>query len=126
MRARVRTSAHVRMNARGRARTSARTSARAREENKKDARVLSERARVISVFFELGIASREDVLAPRLSWRRRKSFLLTFFPVTTRIKKKDALLKLMIKPFQEMKNKKLKKHLKALEKSFHLGAIPLF
>jgi len=45
---------------------------------------------------------------------------------TTRIKKKDALLKLMIKPFQETKNKKLKDGLKALEKSFHLGAIPLF
>ena len=47
-------------------------------------------------------------------------------PTTTRIKKKDALLKLMIKPFQETKNKKLKDRLKALEKSFHLGAIPLF
>ena len=40
---------------------------------------------------------------------------------TTWIKKKDALLKLMIKPFQETKNKKLKDRLKALKKSFYLG-----
>ena len=48
------------------------------------------------------------------------------FGVLRESKKKDAPLKLMIKPFQEMKNKKLKDRLKALEKSFHLGAIPLF
>ena len=45
---------------------------------------------------------------------------------TTRIKKKDALLKSMIKPFWKTKNKKIIDRLKALEKSFHLRAIPLF